>query len=408
MPEEKRQVFISYSRRDLAFVEGLAADLKAAGLDVWYDLSGLEGGARWRIEIEKAIQESQYVVIVLSPDSVASVWVEEEYLFASKFRKKILPLFYKQCDLPLGYYTRHFIDIQGENYKRNFDEVLRSLGVDLRNRRAEQEAAEKAAREIAEKEASEKAARERAKKEAIEKANRERAQRERVERRANRKAAYSKAISQIVTALKSAFEKSVLVLRVVSILGIIAILFLGGSWVMPKIIEALPTVKPSLIPTLTATKLSVDVTASSTIAKTPKPTVTPTKIQTPTPRTTVVNGLEHLTTDNSIVLGYAMTGRCGRNFNPEGKLFGTTTGIYEVMTGNRLFSVYGNDYSSVNFSPDGNLVAVGDDGLYEVTTGERHFQFSSSFAAFNPDSTLLAVGYPEFNSIRYRNWCSAF
>ena len=42
MSEEKRppQVFISYSRRDLAFVEGLAADLQAAGLDVWYDLSG--------------------------------------------------------------------------------------------------------------------------------------------------------------------------------------------------------------------------------------------------------------------------------------------------------------------------------------------------------------------------------
>jgi len=48
MPEEKRppQVFISYSRRDLAFVEGLAADLQAAGLDVWYDLSGLEGGVQ--------------------------------------------------------------------------------------------------------------------------------------------------------------------------------------------------------------------------------------------------------------------------------------------------------------------------------------------------------------------------
>jgi hypothetical protein len=41
------QVFISYSRRDLDFVEGLAADLGAAGLDVWYDLSGLEGGARF-------------------------------------------------------------------------------------------------------------------------------------------------------------------------------------------------------------------------------------------------------------------------------------------------------------------------------------------------------------------------
>jgi hypothetical protein len=35
------QVFISYSRRDLTFVEGLAADLKAAGLDVWYGFLAL-------------------------------------------------------------------------------------------------------------------------------------------------------------------------------------------------------------------------------------------------------------------------------------------------------------------------------------------------------------------------------
>ncbi len=44
MPEEKRspKVSISYFRKDLAFVEQLAADLKAAGLDVWYDLSVLQ------------------------------------------------------------------------------------------------------------------------------------------------------------------------------------------------------------------------------------------------------------------------------------------------------------------------------------------------------------------------------
>ena len=112
------QVFISYSRRDLAFVEGLAADLKASGLDVWYDLSGLGGGSRWSREIEKAIRDSQYVLVVLSPDSVVSKWVEEEFLYASELEKKIIPLFYKPCALPFGYRTLHFVDVQGSKYKR--------------------------------------------------------------------------------------------------------------------------------------------------------------------------------------------------------------------------------------------------------------------------------------------------
>jgi hypothetical protein len=52
------QVFISYSRKDLSFVEQLAADLKNAGYEVWYDVSGLRGGSRWRFEIENAIRNS--------------------------------------------------------------------------------------------------------------------------------------------------------------------------------------------------------------------------------------------------------------------------------------------------------------------------------------------------------------
>lgn len=124
-----KKVFISYSRKDITFVEGLVSDLKKAGLHVWYDLSGLDGGVRWRVEIEKAIRESQYVLVVLSPDSVASEWVEREYLFSTTHGKKIIPLFYRPCDLPMYYLNVQYIDVQGANYRRNFGEILRTLGM---------------------------------------------------------------------------------------------------------------------------------------------------------------------------------------------------------------------------------------------------------------------------------------
>jgi hypothetical protein len=125
------QVFISYSRKDLPFVEHLAADLKEAGLDVWYDVSRLGGGSRWRIEIENALKNSQYVIVVLSPDSVTSEWVEREILFASNLKRKIIPLMYRHCDLPLNYVNLNYIDVRGENYSKNLDALLMALDLDV-------------------------------------------------------------------------------------------------------------------------------------------------------------------------------------------------------------------------------------------------------------------------------------
>ena len=123
------QVFISYSRKDLVFVERLAKDLQAAGLQVWYDLSGLAAGTRWGKEIQSAIQQSQIFVVVLSPNSIDSEWVEKEFMYANSLKRKIIPLFYQPCETPLWFINLHFIDVQGDNYDSHFWIILKAMGV---------------------------------------------------------------------------------------------------------------------------------------------------------------------------------------------------------------------------------------------------------------------------------------
>lgn len=119
-----KKIFISYSRKDLTFVEKLAKDLIEAGYDVWYDLTEIEGGDRWAQEIQLGINESEVFAIVVSPNSMASEWVEKEYLFASRRGMKIVPLLYELSELPLWLLNIQYIDIVGANYTRNFHQIL--------------------------------------------------------------------------------------------------------------------------------------------------------------------------------------------------------------------------------------------------------------------------------------------
>ena len=128
-PATTARVFISYSRRDLAFVELMVWDLRAAGLEVWYDLAGLEVGSRWGKEIQNAIRQSQYCIVVLTPNSVDSEWVEREFLFASKLQLKIIPILQSACEVPLWAVNLQDIDMQGKKYQRNRDVLLRALDV---------------------------------------------------------------------------------------------------------------------------------------------------------------------------------------------------------------------------------------------------------------------------------------
>jgi uncharacterized protein YjbI with pentapeptide repeats len=69
--------FVSYSHRDSAFVDKLRDRLYAEGINVWLDRRDLVAGTL-QDQVWRAIQLHHVVILVLSEDSVASDWVENE------------------------------------------------------------------------------------------------------------------------------------------------------------------------------------------------------------------------------------------------------------------------------------------------------------------------------------------
>ncbi len=122
-----KKIFLSYSRKDKDFAEKIATNLEKNGYVVWWDLTDIEGGDRWAKEIQEGITKSQIMAIIVSPNSIASEWVEKEFIFASKKGLKIVPLLYEHCELPIWLLNLQYIDLIGVNYGHNFKQVLEAL-----------------------------------------------------------------------------------------------------------------------------------------------------------------------------------------------------------------------------------------------------------------------------------------
>ncbi len=98
-------VFISHSHADKDYAAALADDILQHGFDVWID-DRIEYGDRWLDAIFKAITEASAVVVIMSPASQESEWVQKEYLYAKELEKLLLPL---QLD---GHVFPYFVNVQ--------------------------------------------------------------------------------------------------------------------------------------------------------------------------------------------------------------------------------------------------------------------------------------------------------
>lgn len=70
--------FISYSSLDEPFAERLCNDLQARGVRCWFAPKDMRVGAKIRDAVHAAIRKQEKLLLILSENSVASRWVEDE------------------------------------------------------------------------------------------------------------------------------------------------------------------------------------------------------------------------------------------------------------------------------------------------------------------------------------------
>ena len=94
------RVFISHSSRDDEFCTQLAEDLRGELGEnaVWYDNLRLRpGDSWWRIIVEQVALCNVFILII-SPASMESDWVQREYSIALRQKKRIIPVLYQEAN----------------------------------------------------------------------------------------------------------------------------------------------------------------------------------------------------------------------------------------------------------------------------------------------------------------------
>ena len=85
-------IFISYSRRDLAFAQKIVDALAAQDLEMWIDWKSIPKGEDWEQEIYRGIEAADALLFLISPDSIRSKMCNREIIHALKNGKRILPI----------------------------------------------------------------------------------------------------------------------------------------------------------------------------------------------------------------------------------------------------------------------------------------------------------------------------
>ena len=104
-------IFLSYSRQDVAVAGAMAAALSEAGHDVWWDRE-IRAGDVYDQVLENALRASRLVIVLWSKTAVVSDWVRSEASVALQ-RNALMPVMIEDCQRPVMFELRQSADLIG-------------------------------------------------------------------------------------------------------------------------------------------------------------------------------------------------------------------------------------------------------------------------------------------------------
>jgi WD40 repeat protein len=129
-------VFISYSRKDKAFVKQLNDALDHAGVQAWVDWEGIQVASDWMATITNAIQGTDAFLFVISPDSLLSKVCADELCLGIQLNKKLIPILHREPEKGMTMHEKlaatNWVYLRPEdNFEETLPKLIESINTDL-------------------------------------------------------------------------------------------------------------------------------------------------------------------------------------------------------------------------------------------------------------------------------------
>lgn len=126
-------VFVSHAHADNELCDRYVAALRERGLDVWYDRTNMQDGHFLSEQIATELERRNGFVVLLTPASVASFWVQLEMqtylnLLAHDPTRLFLPVRVEDCAVPTLLQAFKWIDAVNLGFEGTVDAMAVALG----------------------------------------------------------------------------------------------------------------------------------------------------------------------------------------------------------------------------------------------------------------------------------------